>query len=378
MNRRGVKSQSARTSSRSPRQKVTKVSNTSSLEATSHENEVTASQEEDATVNGLQRGAVEDVAIVAPQKQWIDLGLITLDAGTQSRKSINASTIDDYAEQMADERWQWEREPLPILFFDGENYYPGDGHHRLMAADSAGIESIYTEVRPGTRRDAIFYSTSANQFHGLPRTNADKWNQVELLLRDEEWQKMSDRAIAEHCGVSGPFVGKVRANLAESGTANIYSKRVDKRGRKLDTSNIGAKPKDPPASIASFEMTELAEDSTQAASEAMQELNSTRALHENNGAADLKLEADSTQPSIERKLDRLPQEETALEPHLEEQSHTQDSAIQKVAENQIELLSQRMGAKAVALIALDFCTLDEIKEIHADLSSGLERLEEQD
>ena len=136
-------------------------------------------------------------------KQWVNLGLITLDAGTQSRKANSQATINDYADQMREEQWQFEREPLPVLFYDGTNYYPGDGHHRIMAADQAEITDIYCDVKAGSKRDAIFYSTSANKYHGLPRSNADKWNQVEMLLQDEEWQSMSDRAIGEHCGVSG-------------------------------------------------------------------------------------------------------------------------------------------------------------------------------
>ena len=122
------------------------------------------------------------------------------------------------------------------------HYYPGDGHHRIEAA-STEVETIFCEVRPGTLRDAIFYSLSANRFHGLQRTNSDKRNQVEIALKDTEWQTMSDRAIAEHCGVSAPFVEKLRADLVEQGAVTVSSERTDKRGRKLKTDNIGTKAK---------------------------------------------------------------------------------------------------------------------------------------
>jgi len=179
-------------------------------------------------------------------RQWISPSEITLDAGTQARAGMNEATIRKYAQQMNDELWQWEREPLPILFWDGEGFYPGDGHHRVMAAAIAeGNPNIYCEITEGTARDAQFFSCGANRFHGLPRTNADKRKQVELLLQDEEWQKMSDRAIAEHCGVSAPFAGKVRAELEAAGTVNVSRERVDRKGRKIDTTNIGTKPKQP-------------------------------------------------------------------------------------------------------------------------------------
>ncbi len=198
------------------------------------------------TVNGLQSDTVES----SPEqsntvRRRLDPKLIRLDAGTQSRKQTNQQTIDDYAEQMAEERWDWERQPLPVVFDDGESLLPGDGHHRVMAVIAAGLSEILVEIRPGTVRDAKFYSSSANKYHGLPRTNADKRNQVELLLSDLEWQMMSDRAIAEHCGVSAPLVGKIRSEIADVGTVNNFSERVDKKGRKIQTAtaNIGTKPK---------------------------------------------------------------------------------------------------------------------------------------
>lgn len=140
--------------------------------------------------------------------------------------------------------WNWNHQP-PVIFQDGENYYPGEGHHRIPAAIAAEIEQILVELRPGTLRDAQFFSQCANKFHGLPLTNVDKRNSIELLLKDADWQKMSDRAIAYHCGVSAPFVGKIRAELVAAGTVNISSTRVDRKGRKIDTANIGTKPGQP-------------------------------------------------------------------------------------------------------------------------------------
>jgi hypothetical protein len=66
-----------------------------------------------------------------------------------------------------------------------------------------------------------------------------------LNSRDKDWQGKSDRAIANHCHVSAPFVGKLRAELEAEGTVNISSERVDSKGRKIDTANIGTKPKQP-------------------------------------------------------------------------------------------------------------------------------------
>jgi hypothetical protein len=90
-------------------------------------------------------------------------------------------------------------------------------------------------------RSALFYSIGANKYHGLPRSNADKKRCVSLVLGDAEWQKMSDRAIAEHCGVSAPFVGRVRSDLENEGTIAPVNERTSKSGKVLDTTKIGKK-----------------------------------------------------------------------------------------------------------------------------------------
>lgn len=104
------------------------------------------------------------------------------------------------------------------------------------------LQSEAAETSERERKHAIFYSTSANKHHRLPRSNASKRNQVELLLCAPEWQIRSDRAIAEHCDVSAPFVGKIRSELAQKGTVNLSSERVDRKGRRIETANIGTKP----------------------------------------------------------------------------------------------------------------------------------------
>jgi hypothetical protein len=63
-------------------------------------------------------------------------------------------------------------------------------------------------VRKGTRLDAITFGFKANDRHGLRRTNADKRYAVALALR--EFGELSDRAIAEICGVGHQLVADVR------------------------------------------------------------------------------------------------------------------------------------------------------------------------
>jgi hypothetical protein len=59
----------------------------------------------------------------------------------------------------------------------------------------------------------------------------DKNNRIRTILLDSEWQQMSDRAIADHCGVSTPFVGKVRGELIASNAIAATVQRKGKDGR---------------------------------------------------------------------------------------------------------------------------------------------------
>ena len=131
---------------------------------------------------------------------------ITLDKGLQMRAFMDKNTVDDYAERLL----EGDTFPPVILFNDGKNNYVGDGHNRIFAHKQAGIEIINADVRPGTRRDALFYALSANARNGQRRTVDDKRKAVMTMLDDMEWSEESDRNIAKACVVSHVFVSKLR------------------------------------------------------------------------------------------------------------------------------------------------------------------------
>lgn len=180
-----------------------------------------------------------------PVKQKIgevvfDLEKIRLDGGTQPREKMDDATAYEYGAAMR-EQGIGIFEPV-IIYYDGENYWLADGFHRVAGAKQFGIRNLRADIRQGTRRDAVLFSVGANAKHGLRRTNADKRRAVELLLRDDEWRQWSDREIAAKCGVTHPFVGDIRKEL----TGNDYQStdvRTGADGRKINTSNIGGKPK---------------------------------------------------------------------------------------------------------------------------------------
>ena len=143
------------------------------------------------------------------------------DGGAQMRVETNADTIEKYAADMLDGAVF----PPVILFDDGAILWPGDGFHRIAATRRIKRTEINAEIRKGTARDAILHAVGANAAHGLPRTNADKRRAVETLLRDAEWQQLSDRDLAKLAKVSHVYVGTVRKELAGNVTTPDRWKR---------------------------------------------------------------------------------------------------------------------------------------------------------
>jgi hypothetical protein len=137
----------------------------------------------------------------------IKLAAICIDGGTQTRAALNEDAVDDYAEAMHN----GAKFPPIVVFNDGSAMWLADGFHRCHASKKAGLLDIIAEVHKGTRRDAIKHAIQANQTGSVRRTNADKRKCVEIALG--EFPDLSDSMVAEMCGVSHPFVGKIRPQV---------------------------------------------------------------------------------------------------------------------------------------------------------------------
>jgi hypothetical protein len=156
---------------------------------------------------------------VEPRPAYVPPRVITVlsptrihcDGGTQARVMLDAKTISEYAEQIA----AGAKFPEPVVYYDGKDYWLGDGFHRVYAHIQAGTKKIPCEVRGGGKREAVLYAVGANAIHGLKRTNADKHRAVEMLLIDKDWGRNSDRWIAERCAVTHPFVRRIRSQLKQ-------------------------------------------------------------------------------------------------------------------------------------------------------------------
>ena len=152
--------------------------------------------------------------------QHINIELIRQDGGTQARAAMDAVAIEEYALAMA----EGGNFPPVVVFQEGDVYWLGDGFHRAAAHFKAfGYAPIAADVREGGLREARLFAIGANMDHGIRRTNADKRMAVSLLLQDPEWSTWSNREIARRCGVSDPFVMKVRDEVLTVSTPKVVT-----------------------------------------------------------------------------------------------------------------------------------------------------------
>jgi len=159
---------------------------------------------------------------------------IRLDGDTQPRAQIEDALVYEYCELYESGTVL----PPIVVFFDGVDYWLVDGFHRWHAARQAKLKKIACTVLQGTLEEARWFSYATNKDHGLRRRNEDKRKAVLAALRHPNGTALSDGQIAEHVGVSQPFVSKVRRELA---TQNDYEStiRTGRDGRTIDTSKIG-------------------------------------------------------------------------------------------------------------------------------------------
>jgi ParB-like chromosome segregation protein Spo0J len=140
----------------------------------------------------------------------ININTLNISSGTQSRVKLDEDVIAEYAEKMQ----AGAKFPPVKVYTDGIENYLADGFHRYFAVKKLGKTSIDAVVVSGTLREALLYSVSVNDEHGLRRTNEDKRNSVMKLIEDFEWGEWSDSEIARACKVSQPYVSGLRKGSA--------------------------------------------------------------------------------------------------------------------------------------------------------------------
>ncbi|MCC6363178.1 MAG: ParB N-terminal domain-containing protein [Bryobacterales bacterium] len=178
---------------------------------------------------------IQEIARVTGVPATLALDAIRRDGGTQPRTEIDPSIVNEYADEMK----AGATFPPVVVFFDGNSYWLADGFHRVDAYREAGIIEIECLVRQGTLDDARWYSFSANQTHGLRRTNEDKRRAVMAALTHPKSAGLSDEQIAIHVGVHRNTVLAYRKEATCTNCASEATLRSGKDGRVIDTAKIG-------------------------------------------------------------------------------------------------------------------------------------------
>jgi hypothetical protein len=180
----------------------------------------------------------------------LDTDLIRIDGDTQPRAELDSRLIKEYAELMR----AGAAFPAVSVFYDGQNYWLADGFHRFHAwcRVRAG-QPIKADVFQGSLEDARWHSYGVNLAHGLRRTNADKERAVRRALEHPKALLLSNRRIAEHCGVTGNTVARYRRELESAVSLSPIGElsnhllntaharlRMGRDGRIINTARIGS------------------------------------------------------------------------------------------------------------------------------------------
>ena len=141
------------------------------------------------------------------EEKILNLKDLRIDGDTQPRVAIDQAVVQEYAEALE----AGDEFPPVKVVYDGTTYWLVDGFHRYFAHRRLNRPQIKAEITPGELVDAQWLSLASNKTHGLRRSNQDKVKAVRRAL--ELRLHITDRAVAEHVGVSNTMVSNHRAAM---------------------------------------------------------------------------------------------------------------------------------------------------------------------
>ena len=155
---------------------------------------------------------------------------VCITAGTQMRP-VDDSVMLRYKALMA----EGVKFPPVSIVTDGKNFYLYDGFHRYFAHLRLNKKYIEATIENGIRRDAIYFSFSANKTNAFPRQPGTAKGIIEKMLKDEEWAKMPQTEIAKWVGVTQGFVSKTLAEMMKQTEAK---KQADTKSYPITSNTI--------------------------------------------------------------------------------------------------------------------------------------------
>lgn len=136
--------------------------------------------------------------------ETIDVEIDRID--DEPARSMRAEKLADLAAEYAE--CLNDLPPIRVIAGPDDQHWCCDGCTRLAAYRLKGRKVVPCQIKRGTFEDAWREAARANTAHGARVTNADKRTMVERALK--RFPKMTDRAIAELCSVSQPFVSGLK------------------------------------------------------------------------------------------------------------------------------------------------------------------------
>jgi hypothetical protein len=175
-----------------------------------------------------------------PPPRMIPIAKIRIDGDTQPRSAIDEALVADYCTALE----FGEEFPAVSVLFDGLVYWLADGFHRYHAYLNHGRTDIPAIVESGDCHAARWAASGANRTHGKRRSHEDKRRAIDMALAERP--QFSDRAIAEHVGVSHETVADRRAkmqleksppakNVGQAEAPSVGEKRTGLDGKQYPT-----------------------------------------------------------------------------------------------------------------------------------------------
>src|SRR5918911_173743 len=120
------------------------------------------------------------------EPHFLPVDKLVVDDDVQPRVRLNDEAIETYSDLYATaEPGEYPLPPLDVFLIDGQ-YVVAAGHHRLRAAQKAGLPGLPCWVHEGTRRDAALFAAEANAHNAVPYTWGDKERIIKRVLLDDE------------------------------------------------------------------------------------------------------------------------------------------------------------------------------------------------
>jgi ParB-like nuclease domain len=135
--------------------------------------------------------------------------------------------------------------PLPPILVAAGTFEILDGSHRVSAAKERGETSIRARVISGNEWELYLAAVHANVAHGKPLTLSERKRAAGRLVTAQP--ELSDRFIAEACGLSHTTVGVVRRATGQSGQLTVRRGR-DGRVRSIPSERARTPSTDEPGS----------------------------------------------------------------------------------------------------------------------------------